>query len=134
LAASSRDGPTPSEAVVAEGGVMQMNVVELDAGVRRVELSGRLDTAGVAAIETKYSVVATGRAGTTLVDLGGVTFLASMGIRMLVACAKSAAAKGGRTALVRPQPLVERTLRDTGIDQIIPVAADEARAREILAA
>ncbi len=110
---------------------MEMNFVDLDSGIRRIHLTGRLDTAGVGAIETRFSAVASGRAGGTIVDLSGVPFLASMGIRMLVSCAKSAAARGGRMALFAPQPLVAQSLRDTGIDQIVPIAADEPRALEL---
>ena len=111
---------------------MEMNVVDLDAATRRIELAGRLDTAGVGAIESKFSAVASGRVRGTLVDLSQVTFVASMGIRMIVSCAKSAAARGGRLILISPQPLVGQSLKDTGIDQIVPVAADEAGAREFL--
>lgn len=113
---------------------MQMNVVELGSGIRRIALTGRLDAAGDGAVETRFSAVAGGHGTGNVIDLSGVSFLASLGVRMLVACAKSAAGRGGRTVLLAPQPLVEQTLRDTGIDQILPIAADEARAREMLAA
>jgi len=113
---------------------MEMNVVELDPSTRRIALTGRLDTAGVGTIESRFSAVASGRVRGTLVDLSGVSFLASMGIRMLVSCAKSAANRGGRMVLFGPQPLVGQSLRDTGIDQIIPIADDEAKAKEMLAA
>jgi anti-sigma B factor antagonist len=111
---------------------MEMNFVDPDASTRRVTLMGRLDTLGVGEIETRFSAVASGRMPRTLIDLAGVTFLASMGIRMLVSCAKSAAGRGGRVVLVGPQPLVEQSLRDAGIDHVIPIAADDARAEEIL--
>jgi anti-sigma B factor antagonist len=111
---------------------MEMNVVDLDPATRRIELTGRLDTAGVGAIESRFSAVASGRIRGTLVDLRGVSFLASMGIRMLVSCAKSAAARGGRLVLVGPQPLVGQSLRVTGIDQVVAIADDEAKAREML--
>jgi anti-anti-sigma factor len=113
---------------------MEMNVVDLDSATRKIALTGRLDTAGVGAIEARFSAVAAGRVQGTLVDLSGVEFLASMGIRMLVSCAKSAASRGGRFVLVSPQPLVGQSLRVTGIDQVVTIAADEAAAREILRA
>lgn len=113
---------------------MELNVVEVDSETRRIALSGRLDNAGVAAIETRFSALVSGRVHGTIVDLTDVTFLASLGIRMLLSSAKAAAGRGGKVVLIAPQPLVEQSLRVTGIAQLIPIAADEARAREILAA
>jgi anti-sigma B factor antagonist len=126
-----RDGYDP--AALEGAGPMLMNVVELDANVRKIELVGRLDTLGAGAVELRYAAVASGRASGTIVDLSGVDFLASMGVRMLVSCAKAGHARGGRTVLVGARPLVEQTLRVTGIDQLIPLAADETAARQILA-
>ncbi len=113
---------------------MEMDVVELEPGTRRIALTGRLDTAGVGVIEARFAAVAAGRVPATLVDLSGVSFMASMGIRMLVACAKTAATRGARVILVAPQPLVGQSLRQTGIDRVVPIADDEAKARELLRA
>lgn len=113
---------------------MELQIIDAGAGVRRIVLTGQLDSEGVGRIETRYAAAASGRSEGTIVDLSGVTFLASLGIRMLVSSAKSASGRGGRTVLLRPQPLVARSLRDTGIDRLIPIAADEASAIELLAA
>ena len=113
---------------------MEMIVVELDPATRRIALTGRLDTSGVGQIEARFAAVASGRVPGTLVDLSGVEFLASMGIRMLVSCAKSAAARGARVVLVGPQPLVGQSLRQTGIDRVVPIVDDETKARELLRA
>lgn len=111
---------------------MQMTISELDGGVRSVHLAGRLDIAGVGAVETRFTIAVANFGGPVIVDLGAVDFLASMGIRMLVASAKAAKGRGGRVVLCRPQPAVAQSLRDTGIDSILPIADDEAAAAALL--
>jgi anti-sigma B factor antagonist len=57
-----------------------------------------------------------------------VTFLASIGIRVLVKAARAIANKGGRFVIYAPTGEARKVLRTTGIDAIIPIAADEAAA------
>ena len=63
-----------------------MEMQHSDVGdVRKVALAGRLDTAGVDRIETRFGAAIVPAGKNTVVDLTEVTFLASMGIRMLIA-------------------------------------------------
>ncbi len=64
--------------------------------VRRVVLVGRLDTAGVDVVETRFGAAIVPNGKDTIVDLSGVTFLASMGIRMLISTTRALSRKGGR--------------------------------------
>jgi anti-sigma B factor antagonist len=102
---------------------MKLNVVHDDNGVTRVLLNGRLDIEGATAVDTKFSVVA-GSANKVIVDMSNVDFLASLGMRTLVISAKSIASKGGRMVLLAPQPGVAKVLASSGVDTVIPVAAD----------
>jgi anti-sigma B factor antagonist len=63
-----------------------------------------------------------------IVDLSAVDFLASMGIRMLVAASQEQEQLGGKLLLAGPDELTMRILKTTGIDQLVPVhaTADEA--------
>jgi anti-anti-sigma factor len=61
------------------------------------------------------------------VDLSGVTFIASLGIRTLITGAKATANNGGKMVLLNPQPNVERVLRTSRVDTVIPII-DDARA------
>ena len=67
--------------------------------VRKVVLTGRLDTAGVDLIETRFGASIVPAARNTVVDISEVTFLASMGIRMLISTTRSLSRKGGKIAL-----------------------------------
>jgi anti-anti-sigma factor len=106
---------------------MQIDHQDLD-DVIRVVLVGRLDTAGVGAIEFEYN----SRLGTAfkpvIVDLSGVSFLASLGVRMFISTARVLTARKGRVALYGATPEVAEMIEVTGLGEIVPVAADEAGA------
>lgn len=98
-------------------------------GIRRVSLSGRLDADGLRSVEDDFRSAATAEPN-VIVDLGAVDFLASMGIRMLVAASQEQEQLGGRLLLAGPDAMTMRILKTTGIDQLIPVhaTADDAAA------
>lgn len=107
---------------------MQMRVITSTAELTEVALDGRADSAGVAKVEQEFNTLVLYAKGTALVDLSQVGFLASLGIRMLVAAAKSLNRRGGRLLLHSAQELVAQTLRDTGIDSMIPLLPDQPSA------
>jgi anti-anti-sigma factor len=111
---------------------MEMTLTELPGPVSCVRLDGRLDAAGADRIDTRLTaaVVATGRPA--VVDLSGVTFLASMGIRLLIATARGLRAKGAKLVLFGAPDLVQNVLDQAALDQIIPVVATQQQALERL--
>jgi anti-sigma B factor antagonist len=96
--------------------------------VTRVRLDGRLDAAGADAIGVKLTaaVVAPGR--DAVVDLSGVTFVASLGLRLLISLTRGVTGKGRHLALYGAQPLVQDVLDGAALDQIVPVVPTEAEA------
>jgi anti-anti-sigma factor len=112
---------------------MDIEVSELQGRVTCVRLSGRLDAAGADRIDTAFTtaVVAAGRPA--VVDLSGVTFVASMGIRLLIASARGLRVKGADLVLFGAQDLVYTVLDQAALDQIIPLVATEQQALERLA-
>ncbi|MEM8553471.1 MAG: STAS domain-containing protein [Pseudomonadota bacterium] len=109
---------------------MEIEQTETETGVLVVNLDGRLDVAGAATADMPFSVIA-GSYEKVVVDLQKVEFIASIGIRVLIQCARRLAQKGGGMVLLAPQETVERVLTTTGIDQLMPIVAtaDEAHAR-----
>jgi anti-sigma B factor antagonist len=99
---------------------MEMNVEELPGGVTLAALRGRLDVAGTGAIELKFNATAGARKA-LVVDLSGISFIASMGMRLLLIAGKSMAARGAKMALLAPIPEVAAVLHTAGIDTVIPV-------------
>jgi len=112
---------------------MEMNIDELPGGVTLVVLRGRLDVAGASAIELKFNATAGARKA-VVVDLSGVPFIASMGMRLLLLVGKTMAARGGKMALLSPLPEVAAVLRTAGIDSIIPICTGRDAAIAAVAA
>jgi anti-anti-sigma factor len=106
---------------------MRLEQVNLPGDVLLVKLVGPLDIAGAGEIEMPFSVIS-GKHGKVIVDLAGVTFLASIGIRVLVKTARTIINRKGRLVIFGSTDEASRVLRSTGIDTIIPVVADEQAA------
>ena len=93
--------------------------------LRRVRLSGRLDVPGTQAISIKFSGLSTAQSKRVVVDLTGITFLGSVGIRELITTAKSLQQRNGRMVIfVGDNAMVAKTLETTGIDALIPLFTD----------
>lgn len=106
---------------------MPIDIQDLDNGITRVVLSGRIDIAGAAEIDMPMNIVGGSRRA-VVIDLSAVDFLASMGLRSLVLAGKSIQSKRGKVVLLSPKPIVEQVITTSGIDEIIPVMHDEAAA------
>ena len=102
---------------------MDMDVEQIEGDITNVVLRGRLDTAGAGAIDLRFNVIAGARRA-VIVDLSGVDFLASLGIRLLVMGAKAIKNKGGKLAILSPDDNVFGVLKTAGIDQIMPIFFD----------
>ena len=100
--------------------------------VRKIALTGRLDTVGVDQVETKFgaAIVPGGRA--TVVDISEVSFLASMGIRMLISTTRALSRKGAKLALYGAVPGVMDVIETAALTDLIPVAASESEAIAIV--
>lgn len=95
--------------------------------LRTIRISGRLDLVGTDEIATKFAALSTSQARSVVVDLEGVSFLASIGIRSIITNAKALQQRGGRMVLfVGGNESVAKTLETTGIDSLIPLFRDKA--------
>ncbi|MGE5615802.1 MAG: STAS domain-containing protein, partial [Bacillota bacterium] len=90
-------------------------------------------TPGVGEIETRFtaSVVAPGR--NAIVDLTQVSFVSSLGIRLLLTAAKSLGLRNARMVMYGASPLVRRSLDSVAIPDLIPLVESESEARALLA-
>ena len=102
--------------------------------VNKVVLSGRLDSANVDMIELQFVARVVPPALSVIVDLSQVSFLASLGIRLLLSTARSLAGRGAKMALYAPTEAVADVIETTALDDIIPVVATEAEALAAIAA
>lgn len=109
---------------------MELQVEEINQQVRCVRLTGRLDAPNADRIGVPFTAAVSAPGRDAVVDLAGVDFLASMGIRLLIASARSVQQRGRRLVMFGAQELVATVLTEGAIDQIIPLVAtrDEALA------
>lgn len=111
-----------------------MEMKHSDVGdIRKVVLAGRLDTAGVDVVETKFGAAIVPAGKNTVVDLSEVTFLASMGVRMLIATTRALSRKGGKLVMYGAGPNVMHVIETTALWDIIPVATTETEALSLVA-
>jgi len=106
-----------------------MDMQHSDVGdVRKIVLVGRLDTAGVDKVETKFGAAIVPAGKNTIVDLTQVSFMASMGIRMLIATTRALSRKGSKLVMFGAAPGVMDVIETTALTDLIPLAATESEA------
>lgn len=105
-----------------------MDVTELGNNIVKVTLHGRLDTAGVDQIETRFAATLVPGAHNAIVDLSDVSFVASMGLRMFISVGRALSNKERTLVLLSPQDLVAEVFKNAAITKIIPVVFDEQEA------
>jgi anti-anti-sigma factor len=102
---------------------MKLDVADMENGITKVSLSGRLDIEGALKVDDEFKKI-TEEKKNLVVDLSEVTFIASLGIRTLIIGAKVTANNGGKMVLLNPQPHVEKVLRTTHVDTVMPIIHD----------
>lgn len=111
---------------------MELELKNQSDQVTHLALRGRLDAAGVAEVELKFTGHTVPRAKPLLLDMSQVTFLASLGLRMLLTVTKALDQRGVKTVLLSPQPAVAEILKVSGFDQMMPIHNDKATALAFL--
>jgi anti-anti-sigma factor len=111
---------------------MQLNVIRLDDALTHLALVGKLDIAGVHAIDMKFHGYTAARRKPTLVDLSGVELITSLGMGVFISCARSMQRFGARMVLLNPQPLVEEAMKSVGVGEVIPIAHSQEEAMQLL--
>jgi anti-sigma B factor antagonist len=98
----------------------------------RFELTGRLDSAGVQEVEAPLT--ASVRKGTTNVtfDLTKVPFVGSLGIRLLISIGRVLQRQGRTLVLFGVQPQVREVFETVALGDLIPIAASEEEAVQLL--
>jgi anti-anti-sigma factor len=111
-----------------------MDVQHTDVGdVRKVILAGRLDSAGVDLIELRFGAVVVPAGKNTVVDMTEVSFLASLGVRMLLSTARALSRKGAKLVLFGASPAVMEVIDTMGFNDIVPVTPSESEALAFVA-
>lgn len=108
---------------------MSISFHDVNANLRRITISGRLDAEGTESILARLMELVEEPVKGVVVELSAVRFLASVGIRALVVSAKAVQQRGGKMVLVTGQgSSVSMSIDATGIGELIPVFTSIAEA------
>jgi anti-anti-sigma factor len=110
---------------------MEITVSDFGETAKKIKLIGKLDIVGADKIGLPLAAVA-GTRSDLVIDLAGVDFIASIGIRHLVMAAKAVARGAGRLVLLDPNPMVTEVLLVSGLQDILPIVRSEDEARAAL--
>jgi anti-sigma B factor antagonist len=113
---------------------VELQTEQMNDGTMKINLLGRLDIVGTNAIDLRFTSLTATRKANVIVDLSGVDFLSSMGVRLLLSNAKALASRGGKMVICTPDPMVRKVLETTGTDAIIPLYDDVDSAHQALKA
>src|SRR5262249_9644504 len=113
---------------------MELEIKNQSDQITHLALRGRLDSAGVGQVDLGFTAHTVPRAKPLLLDMSEVTFLASLGLLMLLTVSNALISGGAKLVLLNPQPDVRQALSLSGFDQLIPVHNDEGTALAFLAA
>jgi len=109
-------------------GEPSMQIVTAEDGpIARVTLSGKLDIAGAEVIALPLATLAGAKQG-LIIDMSGVSFIASLGIRNLVFAARALSRRNGRLVLLNPVKLVAEVLQASGLTDLLPIVHSESEA------
>jgi len=93
-----------------------------------VTLAGRFDAQSAGQVDASLQPLLQQGGQKLLVDMGGVEYVSSAGLRVLLATAKKTSALGGRLALCGLQPYVREVFDVAGFTSIFQIMPDAATA------
>lgn len=100
--------------------IMDMTIDVLGVRLVWVRFSSRLDAAAVHEVEPEFTA-SVGPGKNVIVDLSGVDFVSSTGIRMLLSAAQGAQARNGKLAIFGVRDCVGEVLEDAAIRDVVPI-------------
>jgi anti-anti-sigma factor len=108
--------------VFTEEKIMQIEIKDAGA-TANVTMIGRLDIAGAEVVALPLATLAGSKTG-LVVNMAGVTFIASIGLRHLVSAAQKVARRGGRVVLLNPTEAVTDVITTSGLTDLLFIERD----------
>lgn len=93
----------------------------LDSGFRRISLTGRLDAPGTREIQEQVGAIIRAETKDVVVDLAGVDYISSFGMRMLLVEARNLRDGGATLRVAAPNKHVREIIKLVGYDLAFPV-------------
>jgi len=99
--------------------------IEDGGAAARIVMRGRLDGPGAALIELPFTAALGGLARPVMLDMSGVSFVGSLGIRLLLSVARAVTRKGQQIVIFAVQPAVAEVFETVALTELIPIEASE---------
>ena len=80
-------------------------------------------------LESRFASIADSVKSSAIIDLAGIDYLSSIGVRALVTTGKAIASRGGRLVLLNPQDVVRTVLFTTGVNDVMPIVFGDSTKR-----
>ena len=103
------------------------------AGVLTLTLSGRIDAGTTDSFAGALTACIDRGERRIILDLAGIDYISSVGLRALILAAKRLAPLGGRIVLCRPQARIRQLLDIAGFTSMFAIAASRDEAAERMA-
>ncbi|QSX78950.1 STAS domain-containing protein [Agrilutibacter solisilvae] len=87
---------------------LQIRIGPVVQGSQRVSLSGRLDTNSYDSLDAQLAPVLAGDIESLVLDLAGLSYISSAGIRSILKARKAMAGRQGKVLVVNPQPQIQK--------------------------
>jgi anti-anti-sigma factor len=113
---------------------MEFDVIARDGATNQVVMRGRLDAAGAEQVDLRFTAAVASAGQHALLDLRGVDFIGSLGLRMIISAARVLQRRSRHVVIFGAQPQVQDVLDTVALDELIPVVATEQEALAKLAA
>ena len=107
---------------------MTIDVSERHPGVSVVRLSGRMGLDAESQVQPGLLKTIDQNTTGVLVDMNGVSFISSAGLRVLMIAFKQAAATGRKVAVIRPQPEAYKMFKLANVETLFNVHETEEAA------
>lgn len=111
---------------------MRLAVSEETESFLFLTLEGRLDVAGVEKVGGAFNTIVDSAARNVILDVAGVSFMASLGMSLLVSAAKRLRSRGLRMAMIAPQSRVRELWAVAALQLVLPLADDKNTALALL--
>lgn len=95
---------------------------EREGDVHTIAVAGELDVAGAGRVEQELQRVESTDVVSIVVDLSGLTFVESTGVRLLIEAQARSRADSGRLMLLRAPEGVQRVFELCGVEDRLPFA------------
>ena len=91
--------------------------------------NGRIDASNAGVCEADLLALMEASGPSVILDLSGLSYISSAGLRVLLVGAKAARSKGGKAVICQAPATISEVLKMSGFDKVIPLLPSLAAAQ-----